>query len=244
MWRDIPALAPIIETIAALVMGFVAFRSTQKYFQRKREPLFYLTLSLILYALGVLSTATGKWLQAFLPGVNPETTTYSDPFILIAYCFSAAGNMFLFAFIDDIFLERKKRLLMLVTALNAITIGLMIPQISTEKNTYLNALNATIFHAVNSLIVGITLAYLSFREMKKSQEKVARIGFFLIGSFGVLLLMVFASFGVDLLLIALKISEGYSIFYYLAWLFEALTSLCGYIGYIMPNWFKKLVHVQ
>lgn len=244
MWRDIPALAPIIETIAATIMVFVAIRAIQKYVQRKKETLAYLTLSLSFYALAVVSSATGKWLQSFVPGVDPEAMSYSDPFILLAYCLSALGNIFLFAFLDDVFLARKKIYLMLFAISNAIVIGLIIPNINTNPESYAASIYAVIFHVLNSLFVGVLLASLSFRQWRKAEERLSKMGFLFIGLFGLLLVMVFVLFAVDVLLISLNLSEGYSVFYYTAWFIEVLASVSGYLGYIMPEWFKALLGVK
>ena len=236
--NGIPVLALIVEPLVAVGMTILAINGFMKFKEKKRKPTLYLTLSFVFYALGIASSGIGKWLQ-FFASVPPEEIAYAGGTILIAYCLTAIATVFLIVFVDLVFLEVGPWFVASVSIINGITIGMMFMKLSFTGDPYEAALNVVIFHALVTLAYVLLLAILSFREARQNKEKLPKIGFTFIGLYGLFVSMVFILFAVDIAL-----GGGYTAFYYLAWVSAGLGSLCGYAGYIMPDWFKKLVNVQ
>ena len=86
----------------------------------------------------------------------------------------------------------------------------------------------------------VILAWLSLKERKKTKEKISRTGFLLISLYGTFILLLFLSFGIDLAIVSAT-GKGYSIFYYLSWFFALAGLVSGYLGYIMPDWFRRII---
>ena len=97
--------------------------------------------------------------------------------------------------------------------------------------------------AVMSLLSYGLLTILAFRESKLNQERLPRTGFNLIGVYGLSVALLFICFVGDTLLISIipTFDQGYTFFYFLGWIIAVCGTFLGYLGYIMPNWFRKLV---
>jgi len=237
--NNVPILAPIVETIVAIFMFLLVFSVWKRYLKRKKEATAHLAICFTSYATGMLLTAIGKWLQFGLD-IDPEVTSYADFFILLAYTFTALSNVFLFAFTNGIFLNNKIKYLIPITILNSISIGLFIPRISIKQGSYANAFLIVLYHAFNSIIIMVILIWLSLKERKKTKEIIPRTGFLLISLYGFFILLLFLSFGIDLAIVSTT-GKGYSLFYYLSWFFALVGLVSGYLGYIMPDWFRKVI---
>ena len=235
--NGIPILALIIEPLVAIGMLILAVSGFMKYSEKKRKPTLYLTLSFVFYSLGIASSGIGKWLQ-FFANVTPEEISFADGTILIAYCLTAIATVFLMVFVDLVFLEVGPWFIVSVGIINGITVGIMITKLNFSSNAYDEALSIVIFHALVTLALVLLLAILSLREAKQNKERLPKMGFTFIGLYGIFVSMVFILFAVDIAL-----GGGYSAFYYLAWVSAGIGSLFGYVGYIMPDWFKKFIKV-
>ena len=243
--NGIPIAAPIVEMIVAVGMLILSIRIIQKYLQKKNRITLYLALTFVSYTIAVFSTAIGKCLQFGIQMAPNHIIYYSDMTIILGYIFTALANIFLIPFIDQIFLNIGNLIALPVTISNGIAIGLFIPALSVEKNAYAKAFPIVIFHVINTMFVMILLSYLAFIERRKNkEEKLARMGFLFIGLFGVFIMLMFISFALDLLILSLTSITGYTPFYYLSWFFALIGLFSGYLGYIMPPWFKKLLHIK
>ncbi|MBY9001365.1 MAG: hypothetical protein KGD64_10645 [Candidatus Heimdallarchaeota archaeon] len=236
--NGIPVLALIVEPLVAIGMTILAVSGFIKYFEKRREPTLYLTLSFVFYSLGIACSGIGKWLQ-FFSNVSPEEIAFAGGTILIAYCLTALATVFLMVFVDLVFLEVGPWFVASVSIINGITLGMMFMKLSFTGDPYTTALYVVIYHALVTLALVLLLAILSFREARQNKERLPKIGFTFIGLYGIFVCMVFVLFAIDIAL-----GGGYSTFYYLAWISAGIGSLCGFVGYIMPDWFKKLLKVQ
>jgi len=237
--NGIPILALIIEPLVAAGMLILAVSGFMKYKEKKRQPTLYLTLSFVFYSLGIASSGVGKWLEFFV-NVSPKIYFVGGT-ILIAYCLTAIAMVFLMVFVDLVFLEVGPWFIASVSIINGITLGMMFMKINFSiEGAYDAALNVVIYHALVTLAFVLLLAILSFREARQNKEKLPKIGFTFIGLYGVLVSMVFVLFAVDIV-IGVALGDAYTPFYYFAWISAGIGSLFGYVGYIMPDWFKKLI---
>ncbi len=238
MSNEIPILAVIIETIIAICMIILTVRTIQKFFQRKRKPTLYLSLSFLFLSLGVGASALGKWINFYHPSPSP-LIDYAGGWIVIAYTVTAIANVFLFAFLDEVFLNLGGISVALSGIANGITVGCLIVINRFQDEVYSETQPYVIYHAALSLITFGLLAFFAFREAAKSDQAMPKVGFVLIGFYGVFVSSVFVLFALDLIM-----PEGYSPFYYAAWISAGVGVFCGYLGYIFPDWLKKFLKLS
>ena len=186
--NEIPVLAIIIETLVAVSMGFLTVRGFMKYSERKRKPTLFLSLSFLFMALAVASSATGKWIQFFM---DTPVLSYDDGFIIIAYMMTAIANVFIYVFMDEVFLNLGNLYVAIVGLLNGITVGTLIIMNDFGEELYNEAFPIVVYHAAISLITFGLLAGLSIREAVKSQQELPKVGFVLIGMYGIFVALVF-----------------------------------------------------
>ncbi|MHA1973884.1 MAG: hypothetical protein ACTSW1_12880 [Candidatus Hodarchaeales archaeon] len=236
----VPFLALIAEGMALLVYFYLSIRLGTRYRTKKRGATRNLFLSFFLYFVAIsflFSTKTTDFLTGDLYNV-------SNLGINLGYAFSALGNMFLFYFTEDIFFEKRKTYMReAITFANGITFGFLMIFIFQVQSipfleipgTYIPP-HLLIWHVVVSTIGFMILFVKAFQFTKQSSDRVPKVGFSMIGLSAFFELLVFAFFFADRFL-----SGGFTSYYFMAWLSASLAGMCSMIGYLMPNWFKKLV---
>lgn len=237
--NNIPTLALIVESAVAVGMMILSGFTLKKFLSKKRNATLALSLTFSFYALGVLATAIFKFVQ-FYSRIDYTIKPWSELGIILAYCFSAMSNIFMYSFIERVYLEKNDLRIAIFSLLNGLTIGFMIPFAKAEPGTYVESIPALIWHVINSLIIMGMLIFYSFREVKRNKAQLPRIGFILIGMYGILIALVFPSFALDIIIGDLR-DTAYTPFYYIAWILAGLSILSGYLGYIMPKWFRDIL---
>lgn len=235
--NGIPVLALIIEPLVAIIMLILAISGFRKYLEKKRQPTLYLTLSFVFYSLGIASSGIGKWLQFFI--TMEGDFSFASGTILIAYCSTAIATVFLMIFVQLVFLDVGPWFITVIGIINGITLGMMIMKFSFQEEAYSEAVPVVIYHALVTLALVLSLAIMAFREAHQNKDKLPKIGFTFIGLYGLFVSFVFVMFAIDI-----ATGGDYSPFYYLGWICAGLGTLSGYVGYIMPDWFKKILRVQ
>ncbi len=149
--------------------------------------------------------------------------TFAFPFVL-----AELGNLFLYAFTLETFLEKKTKwgIMYLVIFIPIFIITLLTFELPTN---FMLAL-------IIGLITYVPLIYLALRAFRLTTEKVYRYGFTLIIMTSVFLSLFFVFYFVDGTL-----TQGWSIFEPIAWTMGLLASISAYIGYVLPEWFRRLV---
>ncbi len=248
-WQNkIPFGAVIFETIVALTLVFLTVFLFMKYGERKKKQNLYLGLTFLSFNLASLSTAIGRWVGYFSP-ISYETLSITDLTSLISYIFIALSNCFIVIFLDSTFFQKRWDFTFSFFLLNGIVIGLIIPEISYwifEDQSFgliREQLGVLILLSILTLISYGLISVFAFREASMNDERLPKIGFNLIGIYGICIALLFVFFTGDTLLInnVALFSRGYSPFYYLGWCFALFGVILGYLGYIMPNWLKNLI---
>ena len=237
---NVPILAVIIETLVFVGIIILTISAFRKYFERRKQPTLYLSFSFLAYALAVLSTGIGKWLQFI---IEPVGLYFANGTILLAYVFTALANGFLFAFVNAVFLNWGSITVVIIGLLNGATAGIFVTTINFQVENYDQTLPLLIYHVVNTMLVMGFLMVSSFREVRKNTQQMPKVGFTLIGLYGVFILMVFVLFALDIFLPEVTGSDGYTPAYYAAWISAGIGVLCGYLGYIFPDWLKKFLKI-
>ncbi len=91
-------------------------------------------------------------------------------------------------------------------------------------------------------VICILLAFFAFRESRRAEQKVYRIGFQAIAFGFIANLLIYVFFLLDAILIMLNPdSAGYSVFISIGWIMAFITAFLFYLGYILPAWFRKRI---
>lgn len=247
------------EFLLTILVLFVSANFIWRFWKVRKIPLIYLALTFILFALGVFFVALSHMDHlAIYPILLRDYmyngyvlsfriqghlfSVFTDWVIIIfqgwlkgtiyIFAFSIAlaelGNLFLFAFSLKAFLEKKKKWLILYSL---IFVPLFILTL-ISFNVTLNFMLAMII----GLITYIPLIYLAARAYKMTDQKVYRYGFLMIAMTSIFLSLFFV-----FLFIEGALTEGWSIFIPIGYTMGLLASISAYIGYVLPNWFRRLL---
>ncbi len=251
-WNNkIPFGAVVFETIVALILLVLTIFLFIKYQERKKKTNLYLGLTFLNFTLASLSTAIGRWVGFFSP-ISYEVLSITDLTTLISYIFIALSNCFAVAFVDSIFIHKGLNFAFPFFLINGAIIGLILPKIyywifvdqkfGLIRTRTINLVIASI--AIMALISYGLITFFAFKEAKLNIDRLPKIGFNLIGVYGICIPLMFVFFTGDTLLITYVSSfiAGYTPFYYLGWCFALIGIIFGYLGYIMPNWLKNLIN--
>ncbi len=237
--NGIPLYSLILEPIAGFGIIYIAILLIFRFRERRRAPTFYLAMTNLFYGLGIWASAIGKYLDYF-SSTSQDVISYSGFTINFAYCFAAVANAFLCNFIEYVYFSQKEWRMIIVGLLNGITIGFIFDVNTIRYGAYSLIFSAVIYHVLISFIINLLLAIFSFRAAKHTDDPVAKWGFRFIGLFGIMLILVFVFFGIDSARIIIQ-GTSYNLEYYLAWTSAVIGSIVGYLGYIMPSWFRNYI---
>lgn len=246
------------EFLLTVLVLFVSTTFVWRYWKTRKTALIYLALTFTLFAFGTFFVALSHiyHLQIY-PILFQDymfngyvvyfriTNFYanlSDWFIILTqgwlmgsiyiFAFSTAlaelGNLFLYTFTLEAFLQTKRKWIILYSL---VFVPLFILTLASF-NVTLNFILAMII----GLMTYIPLTYLAVRALKMTEKKVFRYGFLMIVMTSIFLALFFV-----LLFVEAALTEGWSIFVPIAWTMGLLASITAYIGYVLPNWFRKLV---
>jgi hypothetical protein len=235
----VPALALIAEGMALIVYAYLMIRLGTKWYQRRRVATFNLFLSFTFYFIAILTLFSTKSTD-FLTGDE----LVADLGINLGYAFSLIGNIFLFYFTENIFYEKPHRYLReFITFGNGITFGfLMIFCFQVQEFPFLQIptqyipTHFLIWHVIISSLGFLILLKSAFQSSFNAKEKLPKAGFLMIGFSAIFELLVFVFFFVDRF-----VGGGFTQWYFLAWLSASLAGLFSMTGFLMPNWFKKIL---
>ncbi len=251
-WSNkIPMGAIILETLVASILVFLTLFVFKKYFERKKKPGLYLGLTFLSFTLASMTTAIGRWVGYFSP-IDYLDLSITDLTTLLSYIFIAISNCFAVIFVDSIYFNKGIDFTFSFVLVNGTIIGLLLPQIYTwiyidqsfglirQKSVQLIVISLSLLSLISYGLISV----FSFRESRLSTEHFHKVGFILIGLYGIFIPLLFLSFAGDTVLISnvSAFSKGYTPFYYLGWVFALIGIILGYLGYIMPKWFKLLIN--
>ncbi len=238
----IPFYSIILEGSAGLGISVLAVRMIQKYRSRPQPATIPLLITLVGYSLAAFTAFSGKVLD-FYSSVPQSVISFSGYFNNLSYIGIGIANIALIYFTMVVFREVNERLLLYFTFIEAIVVGTIIEVNSFVYGSYSDTFLSIIGIAALSLFANLWLVIESLKARSQSEERLSRTGFFFIAIFGISLTLVFVFFGLDVVTIQLG-GPGFSIFYVLAWFMTFFASFSGYLGYTMPNWFRKILSLE
>ena len=249
LWRNkIPISAVIYEFLIVVALASITFFLWKKYAERKKKPVMYLGLTFSFFSIALIVDTVGRWLGFLLINIDYLDKSFTDICTLLSYVFLAIANCFIIAFMDSVFFHKGTDFVLPFSLLNGVVIGFIIPKIAgwfedssfglLRESTYI-----LYYYGIISILSYGLLAYFGIREGVLNIDRLPKVGFHLIGTFGVCLILMFVCLAGDTILVAnvAAFSEGYSPLYYIGFTLSAIGLGLGYLGYIMPDWFKNLV---
>ena len=244
----------IFELITAsfiLLIGIVIFL---RWRERRTIPTLYLALALFAIGTAVLIAFSGlfswflEWVVQSGQGVVISTILYSLS-LPLAYCFVILYDIMLVLFTIHIFTgdknEKKVIPVIVIGAVMAVLLLLPINYWGTNESVgdlpSIRTITLALFLLFN-MIIYVILAFYALREAKQAEQQVNKRAFQCIGLGQFLNIMVFIFFLGDAIIILLDPTGiGYSIFVYMAWATALVAITLFYLGFILPEWFKKRI---
>ncbi|MCG3216264.1 MAG: hypothetical protein KAS63_06075 [Candidatus Heimdallarchaeota archaeon] len=248
-WQNkIPLSAIIFESVCVICLIIITFFLWKKYLERQKRPVLFLGLNFSFFTMAVFVDIIGRWIGYFsYPNISYLDVSYTDLTTLLNYILLAIANCFVIIFIDEVFLHKGTKFVLPFGVLNGLVIGLIIPPVigwfsDSEFGLLREQIGVIIVFAVISVVTYGILAFFAIKEGVLNTERLPKIGFHLIGTFGVCLVLLFLSFAGDTFIIQIiaRYDQGYSPFFYLGFALSILGIVLGFLGYIMPSWFKNI----
>lgn len=240
-----------LEFIAFIFSFIIALLIFFKWKERKTIATLYLALALFSISAAVFVAFIGlagwflTWTSSILPVNSPVFYPISLP---LGYSFVLVYDAFLFLFTIHIFLDEDEKKVIPVI-IPGIFVAVLIwlpsnywgvdPSIFDPPST--RSLSMGIFMLYN-VIIYIILAFYAFREAKKSEQREYQVGFKAIAWGQITNILIFVFFLFDAIIVVLNPgSPGFSIFIYLGWICALIAVFLFYIGFILPDWFRKYI---
>jgi hypothetical protein len=247
----IPISGIIIEGITFVVVTFVVIMLYIKYLERRKEAALTLAAAFTFWNLGIAALFATKLTQYLViliqyGGVTPTADfSYSNLGINIAYGLSAISNVFIVLFVSQIFSQapffrRTKKLLPIVySLLNGITIGMVISTIIDNPINPQYPIPQTIYHLVMTFISFGLLAGFTANARRNAVLRWEKAGFSFIIWSAILGFMLYLCFAVDIVWDTFPIradpENGFTLFYFIAYVCGMLMCIMAYLGYTMPQ---------
>ncbi|MFB0563855.1 MAG: hypothetical protein ACETWM_21870 [Candidatus Lokiarchaeia archaeon] len=251
-----------VELLITILMLVLIATILWRFFKKRNLALLYLALFFILFALGVYFASVGHRYQlsmisviiqdymlygvfvsfnvqqSFYATIADWTIMVSQGYLIgsiitlgLSIVLADIGCFFLFTFTLKAFLEKKKKWMLLYSLFFVAAFILTILNLPSLNRTLTSMIALMI-----GLVSCIPLAYLAIRAARLTKAKLYRYGFQMIAISTVFLILFFL----------FNFAEGavigeFSIFMPLAWTMGLVSSISAYIGYVLPNWFRKLI---
>jgi hypothetical protein len=238
---EIPLLALLAECLALIVYCYLSIRLGTRWRHHRRDATRNLFLSFFFYFLAIIFLFSTKSTD-FL---TQDRYNVSNLGINLGYAFSLVGNVFLFYFTEDIFFDEESEIPYLkegITFANGVTFGfLLLFIVQIQELPFLEIPGVyipphlLIWHVIISTIGFLILLIKAFQSTLNATTKLQKAGFFSIGLAAIFEILVFVFFFADRFL-----GGGFTIWYFNAWLSASIAGFCSMVGYLMPNWFRRI----
>ncbi|MFX1295194.1 MAG: hypothetical protein ACFFD2_10135 [Promethearchaeota archaeon] len=243
----------IMEFIVTVIVFSIGIIILRRWKERRTKPTLYLALAMFSVGSATLFAFLGlfiwflNWIAAGFPAdlLNTPLSEITTP---IAYSCVIPYVIFLFLFTIHIFSNKNDK-----RAIPLIIIGAIIVTLIFHPQNYWGlALEITDPPKIQSIVLGIYLIFnliiyivlfsYAYKESRRTEDEIMKKGFFVIALGQIANMFVFIFFLTDSIYSTLNPTfTGYSIFIYLAWISAMIAAILFYVGYILPNWFRKII---
>lgn len=236
--------AGILSIASAAFIFLICLLILTRYIKRKKINTLYLAISIFFWGLSCIF-ASNIYLLA---ESNLTWVIWCQKFVYVCVFL---GTMFTYQFAQGIFLQNKKIIMLIYWAIGLIVIILTLALDSVEFGVFPDGSDyplLTIKLAFSILVVVyilptiISLIVKALQSANRIEDKGYKFGFRVIsvGQF-----MIILTFIVDTIAsIVINNVQLYSAMLYLTWIFPLIGVGCYYIGWILPNWVKKIMKLD
>jgi len=203
-----------------------------KYRTKKKVEVLYLTLNFNFYLIATILSFVGVLLDYLK--IQPEIGHYKEFLVSLGGVALLLSSFFLFAFIQDIFLEDQSRLLFISRFFVGLMSGLFLGNISFIETVVRTRLSAITY--LFCTIINLYFTILSLKEIYRTKEKEIILGYLFLSLYSFFTLIIFALF-----VITVISGDHYGITYILGWTLGLISSFCGYIGIFRPKSIYKFL---
>jgi hypothetical protein len=238
----------IYETFIIALFAIILVLSFKKYKQKKHELTFYLILIFLNFTIAIIFSWISKLLVITIGleynHIDYEPVDESNPiywFLLriadfrISYLFVIFSIYISYILRIKLFDEnpkpKQKILIILYTIFTAAFTFFIYQRSNSIYDTF-----TFFFVFLLMFIVYIPFLSKTYKAYKSVIDKVYKKGFLALSLLSIFYILVLFSFFIDRMLTLIPAFElGFTLFYYLGWIFCAAASICAYFGYIKPR---------
>ncbi|MHA1124848.1 MAG: hypothetical protein ACTSO7_01910 [Candidatus Heimdallarchaeota archaeon] len=248
-------MATVTEGIVLLFVTFVVIMLYVRFARRKRTAALTLAVAFSFWDVAIICLFIMRLLSYLVEsGRLSYSYAFSDLGITLGYVFSAISNVFILVFCAIVFAQsplfRKTGMLsaIVVGALNGITVGMLIGNaITAVPDAPVYKLGPTIYHLLLTILSFSALIIFTSQPYRQSTSKWEKAGFRFIILSGIFGILIYLCFALDVALgdFAAEIfGDGYTIFFFLAYVFAVLMCSFAYLGYVMPKFVRDYYQIQ
>ncbi|GAB4306608.1 MAG: hypothetical protein Kow0069_03550 [Promethearchaeota archaeon] len=245
-----PKNASLVYTYAVMAtfMAALTVATLKRWVSRRSRIAFWVAGMYACYAAALVSLFVGM-LSSTLAGFFTEAYSVTLP---MGYFFGCLANVFLLYFALEVFFEQpSKTIFASYVAFTAVaSILVFLPWNYWGKTGDEIADVQNVFQAVTSIVVvaqALTCYFLllprTFQALNRVKEPVYSAALKLVAAFIVTLVGFYVCLVLDAV-VQLITYSGYSAFVFIGWSLVAGGSVLGYVGFLLPDWFRKAVEVR
>ncbi len=248
-------MATVTEGIVLLFVTFVVIMLYVRYAKRRKTAAIALAIAFSFWDIAIICLFVMRLLSYLIASgkMADRGVSFSDLGINLGYAFSAISNVFILLFVVIVFSQsaifRKTGMfsVILVGLLNGITVGMLFGNtIETWPSPAYN-LGPTIYHLLLTILSFSALIIFTRQPFQQSTTKWEKAGFRFIILSGIFGILIYLCFALDVALGDFASSifgDGYTIFFFLAYVFAILMCSFAYLGYVMPKFVREYYQKQ
>ncbi|MBN2149918.1 MAG: hypothetical protein JW839_00600 [Candidatus Lokiarchaeota archaeon] len=237
-----PGSFPILPTyigVAAICAAITAMLFKRWRERRTRAPML-LFLAFLAYLTCIVVLAAG-FTEVVVTGKKMELYKFSLAF---GYAGFMVAHGFYITFAWELFSLKKRSAHGYIAACLVVAVVAVLPwnhygQAQSMYSDFNLRPYSTVATLLLTLVIGMRIGYQAFKVSWRLNDPVGKAGFAFIGWAQVLMVAFFVFLGVDILVVAVTPSQGYTPYNFIGWSAAVLLFIFSYVGLIMPDWVKR-----
>jgi len=235
----------LFESIIIILAVIILVLILTKYFQKKHQFTLYLFLIFLFYLIAIIFSWLSKILVLYSGVDYIYNTTLADPgtlqswFVLritdfrFSFFFLTIAIYISYVLKVNVFekgYNRVHKMIVIVYGIITLVFSLLI---YVRGNTLIDAFAFLLIFLYMAMIY-VPFLTSSYKSFKLAEEKAFKNAFISLALMSIFYILVPFNFLIDRLLILFG-GPGFSLFYFLAWIFVLLGMIASYFGYIRPK---------
>ncbi|OLS15120.1 MAG: hypothetical protein RBG13Loki_1255 [Promethearchaeota archaeon CR_4] len=234
-------IATIFELGVGIFIEIIAIQLFLRYRNKKNRSIILLAIATAIFGVSAFCSFTARFLVHYLDfvGTADPTMNYITALFLndrLALICDSLGFLAFYLFANEVFGVGKSKVLVILMAFFSST--LVVFMFWDPANINLNAI-CFVCILVYGLLVTIPIIVRSKRAQTHIEDPIFRIAYSIVRYMTYCFILTFLMFILDQVLMGFNLE--FNIFYYMGWIFTILVGLFGYLGYLLPNWFRNII---